>query len=372
MSEIAIEVDGLKYVGWENITVTRSIETFCGSFSFQGSYIIGKEFPVKLNNACKIYINNILVLTGFIYHVVLREDANTHNITVSGFDKTYNIIRNTIGSDEMNISPPITLVAIVEKILKSYNMTGIKVIDPYNLSPIKDAVVSYNIGETAEDFLQSWAAKKNVLITTTPDGNIIFQRAGTETYKTVLTKHEKDLQSIKSSTLTLDNTKRFHKYIISNQANSMSDYWVGNQRPPSETSDIGAEAIDNGVDKTSIYYLTADDVGVVDDVQKRVQWEANFRRAQSLTYECNVQGFSPKLDTHTIWLPNKLVRIDNPRKNIKGSMLISSVIYKKDANGSVTTLKCVTRDSFTNEVNKPRKQEADEVNFAQFWTGKSE
>jgi len=368
MSSITIEVDGLKYEGWENIRVTRSIESFLGEFSFQGSYIIGKEFPIKVNDSCKIHINDILVLTGYVETTKITENENTHMITVSGRDRTADIMDNTLGGDSLAITVPITLKQIVEKVLNFYGITGINVIDPYNLPAIKDSNISFDTGQSAEALLQEYASKNNVLITTTADGNIIFQRAGTESYKTVLSTNKNDAQSIKARTATFDNKKRYHKYIITDQANSMADYYSGAKKSPKNDVNVKGQAIDNNIRNTRVYYLSSDDSGEAEDAQKRAEWEANFRRSQSIVYNCTVQGFKPKLDDETkIWMPNMLVKINDEAANLNATLLISSVQYLKDSNGSVCLLKCMTKEAFTNEVNKPRKQQSTENDFAQFY-----
>jgi prophage tail gpP-like protein len=262
---------------------------------------------------------------------------------------------------------PATVKQIIEKVLQFYGMTNIKVIDPYNLSPIKE-VIAVEIGQGAEDLIQQYASKRNVLITTDNDGNIIFQRAGTDIYKTVLTRNKKDYQVIKGSDMTFDNTKRFHEYRVSDQANPMSNYYAGNQTTSKQNSDVSASKIDDEIRKTRIYYLSSDDTSEDDDVKKRVEWEGNFRRAQSVVYECDVVGFKPLLDDG-IWHPNKLVRVDDVESNITNiTLLISSVMFKKDNNGgSITHLKCVPQDSFTLQLNKPKKQKSDELNFGKYY-----
>jgi len=367
VTDIQIEVNGIRYTGWESVSVTKTIETLCGSFEFDGSFTKGKTFPVKVNDECKIYVNDTAVVNGYVETLKVSIDASTHRLSISGRDRTCDLVDNTLSPAIPLPKLPATVKQIIEKVLQFYGMTNIKVIDPYNLAPIKE-VITAELGQTAEDLIQQYASKRNVLITTNNDGDIVFQRAGTDIYKTILTRNKKDYQVIKGSDMSFDNTKRFHEYRITDQGNSMSDYYIGNQSTTKQNSDVSAKDFDEEIRKTRIYYLSSDDTSEDEDVKKRVKWEGNFRRAQSVVYECDVVGFKPLLD-NGIWLPNKLVRIDDVESNItNATLLISSVTFKKDNNeGSITHLKCVPQDSFTLQLNKPKKQKSDELDFGKFY-----
>ena len=369
VTDIQIEVNGIRYTGWESVSVTKTIETLCGSFEFDGSFTKGKTFPVKVNDECKIYVNDTAVITGYVDTLKVSIDASTHRLSISGRDRTCDLVDNTLSPAIPLPKLPATVKQIIEKILQFYSMTNIKVIDPYNLAPIRE-VITAELGQTAEDLIQQYASKRNVLITTNNDGDIIFQRAGTDIYKTVLTRNKKDYQVIKGSDMTFDNTKRFHEYRVTDQGNSIANDWTGNQSTAKQNSDVSAIDFDDEIRKTRIYYLSSDDTSENEDVKKRVLWEGNFRRAQSVVYECDVVGFKPLLD-NGIWLPNKRVRIDDVESNITNAkLLISSVIFKKDNNdGSITHLKCVPQDSFTLQLNRPKKQKADEINISKDWVG---
>jgi prophage tail gpP-like protein len=365
-NDIQIEVNGIKYTGWERASVTKSIETFCGSFNFIGTFTRGADFPIKVDDECRIFVNEISIINGFVDKINVFENSNTHTLNISGRDKTCDLIDNTLPAsnekDEGLKLPdaPYTLKELTKSILKFYGITNIKVIDPYNLSPIKDKAES-TLGEGAEDFLQQYASKKNVLITTDNNGDIIFQRAKTDIYETVLSKQINDAQIIKETTANFDNTKRFHIYRVRDQANPMTDIDRLFDRPPPQAVNLKGEAIDNEIRKTRIFYLSSDDTSQQEDAHTRAQWESNFRRAQSRSELISAQGFKPLFD-NGIWETNKLVRINDPASGINTKMLISSVTFTKSlTEGSITTLKCVPSDSFTLQVNKPKKQKADEL-----------
>lgn len=363
MNNIQIEVNGVRYTGWESVTVTKSIETFCGGFSFTGTFTHGNDFPIKVNDTCTIFVNEISMINGFVEKLDVTEDANTHRLSISGRDKTCDLADNTLGG-KSKFTPPLTLKQIVEKVLQIYDITNIKIIDPYNLSPITENI-DFALGQTAEEFLQECASKRNVLITTDNNGDLIFQRSGLKQYNTVLSKLKKDYQIIKRTQVTFDNTKRFHEYIISDQGNSVSSSFRKDMSSPQQKSHIGEIATDPEIRKTRRYYFSSDDTSQISDSQTRVKWEANFRRAQSLIYICDIVGFKPPLDDG-IWNPNKLIRINDPASNINTTLLISSITFQKDNNqGSITKLKCISQDSFTLEITKPRKQQVDDDQFGQ-------
>jgi len=360
-NSITIAVDGTKYEGWSSVSVTRSIETFCNSFSFTSSQVsMDRQFPIKVGQKCAIYVNNVQVIYGWVEKLVIRDSAEsaesgTHSISIVGRDRTCDILDSTAAS--LNFTPPISLENLTRKILSDLGLSDIEVINNYKLAKLT-STESTEVGISYYDFLQYFAKKLQVIPITTNDGNIEFIRAGTQVYDTILSKNIDDPNTIVSSIMTLDFTARFHNYEIVGQ----NDYSILGVPIDDDSASIVANAVDTDIRPSRQYTFSAEDgQASKEDSQLRVNWEANFRRGQSFIYEVTVPYFKPALDDG-IWQPNKLVRVNDTINDIKSILLITSVEYSQSVlenQGSLVKMKLLTSDAFTAEVNRNKKKKKD-------------
>ncbi len=361
MNKITITVDGVKYGGWQEVSVKKSIEDFCGTFSFKSSSLNGEPFPVKSNQKCQIAVNDILVMTGWVEKINVRL-SDTHEITISGRDQTNDIVDSQLsGSLNTEFRPPVTLKQIITQILKDLNLTNISVIDRFNLKAFQ-TIKQNDVGSTAFEFIEQFAKARQVLLTTNGDGNIQFERASADLLKTVISM-QRDRKGIAlSSNVRYDESQRFHKYTASTQGSNSSYYWFGKFVKPEKAVNIASkDAVDNGIRDSRIYFFQPDDNDNETTTNTdRASWEANFRRAQAMKYNCTIQGFSPPDDANTIWQPNKLVHVIDEFADIDSILLITSITYVQSLDrGSIVRLELMTKDAFTLEVNKPQKDKTD-------------
>jgi len=349
---ITIEVDGIHYDGWKDVTVTKSIEDFCGSFSFTATQVdMSKEFPIQRRKLCRIYINGVKVISGRVEKISPSHSAKDHIISISGRDLTCDIVDSRI--HDISIKPPISLENIVHRVLDRLNITGIKVINPYKLDPITEQIAT-PVQISAAEFLHNYAQKRQVLLTTNTDGDIEFVRASTIVWDTVLSKSNKDAPSIISGSAVYDDSKRFHTYELVDQENVASN--IGQDEfDMVKGVAIKATAVDNEIPNTRIYSFTSSDCSSgSEDPSARVKWEANFRRAHSFSYTTVVSGFKPRNDLG-IWFPNILVRVYDPFCYVDSTLLVTNVVYTQDSSGTKVELRMLTRDAFTLEVEKDTK-----------------
>lgn len=366
INTISIAINGVKYEGWINVKVTRSIETFCNSFSFTSSQVKSQTrytdlFPVKCGDSCRIYVNNIQVIYGWVEKLTISDgassqDSGNHSITVEGRDRTCDIVDSTAAA--LNLIAPISLENIAKNILKELSLSAIKVINNYKLPSLTNTAAT-EVGVSYYTFLEYYARKLQVIPITNGEGNIEFIRAGTQLYNTALSREVDDANALQSSSLIIDYSKRFNKYELITQ----NDYTTLNLPPdPDSNGSIQAVAVDTRMRKSRMLAFAGEDSSTTkEDNQRRVNWEANFRRGQSLVYNATVPYFKPR-DDEGIWLPNKLVRVIDRSKDINTELLVTSVEYSQssEANGgSLVALRFLTSDAFTQEVNKSKKSKLD-------------
>jgi prophage tail gpP-like protein len=352
---ITVDINGKIYDGWNHVTVSKTIEDLSGSFTITLSRSQSLEFPIKQGSSCVILVNGESVINGFVEKIAVDTEVDKHEIKVSGRDKTMDVNDSTIIIPTLQL--PFTLETVARKTLNFLGIKDIKIINNIkDLTPFDKIDGNIEGGGTAFDFIETYAKKKQVLLTTNGNGDIVFTRASTDKVNTVLTMTRNSAATILSSKVVYDNSKRFNIYEATSQAQLNSDYFSNNPQPVAQLTSIKAKAVDNDIRRGRIYSYVPKGTTVKFDLNDKVKWELNFRKAQSFIYNAIVRGFKPQ-DDKGIWTPNKLITVNDEFAQLNGTFLIVGVQFDYALNkGSKTTLKIMDRDAFTTIITKPEKQ----------------
>lgn len=358
---INIEVDGTIYEGFTNISVTKSIDRVSGSFNFtltQPDNIT--TFPIKNGSPCKIFVNNIKVIDGFIQRLSVSYNVNSHTINVVGGDKTVDLIDSYL-KENIEFNANITLQKIIEDVVSSLGI-DVKVID--NVGTLekfkKSELVSGSPTNNAFEFVEKYCRKRQVLLSVNNDGNIILQRASTNLIPTKLLNEENgENNNILNADVSYDNTERFYQVNVKSQENFGAAL-------PGITSVQGVDklgtAFDTEIRQSRSLTLTAESSSDAFTTKERATWEVNIRRARGIVYSVTVQGFAYNEKNITsplssnLWMPNNLVHIVDNFADINAQMLIQNVTFNLDVNGgSTTTLDFITKDAYTLQAEQSQR-----------------
>jgi len=351
---ITITINGVTYDGWNRVTASKSIEDLAGTFSIELSRTPNKDFPIKQGSACVIRIEGEPVITGFVEKIEVDTAVDKDRVTVSGRDRTMDINDSTIILP--TLKPPFKLETVARKVLDFLGISNIRIINNIkDLTPFEHIDSNVEAGATAFNYIETYAKKKQVLLTTNGFGDIVFTRATTDKLKTILTMVRNAQASILNSKVTYDNSKRFHTYEAVSQAQINSPYFSTNPQPAQQLTNIGSKVEDNEIRRGRIYTFMPKGTTPHVDIKEKVKWELNFRKSQSFVYNATVQGFKPREDNE-IWRPNKLVQVNDEFCQLNGTFLITSCQYTYSLDdGSKTSLRIMDRDAFTTIITKPEK-----------------
>lgn len=372
--EIRIEIDNLVWTAFESITVTKSMQNLCGQFTFR-TVKEGALIPFANGAQVRILIGTPrtgfeTVLNGYIEEMLPEHDDKRHFIIVSGRDKTEDVLDSTIGGN-ITFNAPISLVSLTQKVLKNLGITGINVSIDVKVPDLTEAdlqftggeVFSSLTGESVFNFLSRYARKKQVLLTTDQNGDLLFTRTSNNVIKTrLIYKNVTAKQSnILSGRGAFNNSKRFNRYNCYSQFNPTALRDDSKAIPATtETKTIGS-ATDDGIRSSRVFNFIGDspfsDAAVLrtqgwsqkrsddNDSTNRAIWESNVRRAKSFYYIAKILGYRAYEDG-IIWRPNLLVHVDDEDVQINSQLLINKVTYSKDLSGSTTLLEFVSKDTF--------------------------
>jgi len=385
-ADIILEVEGVPYQNFKSVMIHSSFEDMSRYFQAILTMDDFETFPIKQDNRVSIKIEGTHVFTGFIEEIEKNDTNDGTDIIISGRDKLADVLDSSL-IEQVSFSAPKKLRDIILNVLNNNNIEAkiipsrqsirgkiggfIGIIDeaePEDYS--KGDLIESEVGENIFEFLNKYATRSQVILSSDGFGNLLITRGGRGgTFKTGLIRRHISTpanvldsiaggllprktreNNILSSKLNYDNSQRFHLYRFITQQNAGSlASLLGEINMKSLTGTRG-EARDSNMRKSRSMVISMDSSRSSPTAIKRATWEANIRRIRSRSYTCSVQGFKAESD-NALWEVNRIVQINDEKNDMKGPMLISAVTYKFDEAGSITTLQLTDPDAYTVQAN---------------------
>lgn len=347
MSEFILKVNGENYGGWESFSIQRSIEQVSGIFRLEVTdrWALNQERrPINTDDECElIYINAdnqaTSLITGFVDEVGIGYDADSHTISISGRDKTMDIV---------DCSAQYRTGQIFDaSILKVARLLTI----PYGIEVSADANIGANFnevtiddGETIHEVIEKLARSRGVLLLS-KDGRLQITEPSTERISTPLEFGN----NIKSCDATFSTRERFHTYLVKAQS-AADDSWPG-----IEAANPSATVTDTNARSPRLKIIVAEEGNNSNDCRKRGEWNRNVAIARSTGITYTVQGVEHS--PGQLWVENKMVRVIDPYTGVNQDLLIVAVEYSKGDDGTNTALTVAPREAYTRQaVPEPIKE----------------
>lgn len=356
--DLFLEINGIKYTGWQSINVSKSIENLSGQFSFQSSVkdilVAGRRFidnPIKAQDEARIFVEDDLLISGTVESLGINFDAGSHSISVSGRDKTADLIDCSIIQKTYNIK---SFQRLIDVVLKDNGYSNIKVINQvpdikslsslppkeqeFDFLPPKTGSLKTDKGDTIFGFLDRYAQKLQVLLNTNNEGNLVITREGAEGVGGALisTKGNPN-NNILSANIQINTNDRFRFIEVFAQEDNES-FGINTVLQKGSAEDD----IVRSPRRVRIDYGDTASSSLLRDLAK---WNVNVKRAKGQRYNCRVQGYFNA--DGQLWRPNTLVEVNDDKCQLDGRFLIQGVTYSKSLQGSFTDLSIVNQGAFT-------------------------
>ncbi len=383
---ITIEIAGTKYEGFESVSISKNIETISGSFmlSATSSGSIGKaNFPIRAGDPCKIFIKDEPIINGFVDSIGVRYDAGLHSLDVQGRDRTADVIDSTFltqrtfdaSLDDPTFVPPpvgtasggifsagVNLETVIRATLdlegsdgKTTELAKIDVIN--EAGEIKDfsseESVAAEIGQTLFEFFETYARKRQVLLTTNGNGDIVLARSKDVPLVSTVLQNKVgggEANNIKSGVVKYDNKDLFHTYLMNSQSNPSGFASFFGKKSETIVEQAG-KIIDGEIRNSRRLTIPSKTSDNNEDLANLAQWHRDIRRARGRSYSVVVQGFHSDKEQTKVWTINQLVKVGDDFADVHGKMLIKAVDYNLDLQaGSTTTLHLVPPESYKLEA----------------------
>lgn len=343
MYKIYLEINGERYEGFTEISVSDSLERLSSSFAFSTTV---KEnnlgvltSDIRLGDEAKVYIDDNLKLTGFIEVLNNGGDAFSESITFSGRDIGADIVDSNIRQKSYNQK---NFELLINLVLKD-NGFSIKVINKVGLLVLETGeIIKTKQGETIFEFLDRYAKKLQVLLKISNKGELLIMREDDSVVKNMLINNYTSDTNILYSELNLSTVNRFYSNEFYSQSNNKTHTSLG-------VSQKG-KAIDPQIRKTRTKISVMNTATNSKTLDALARWDANLNQAKDNVYTCKVVGFYS--GGKTIWQPNTLVDIIDLKRRVRGTFLVQGVQFMQNTQGSFTTLDIVEQGSFKTGVIK--------------------
>ena len=336
MSNIKLLVGSTLWQGWQNATITRSIDAVYSEFSLsmtlgwpekfrknnlQESLGTGDIPVLKIGDECTLKLDDETVVTGFINESNFQAGANGFQVDISGRDRTALLFKSSV----VRVDAASGKAKSAEWLNRTVIEIARDICEPFDIKVTAKADVGKAIrkftvepGETAHRALERLARHRALLFYADRDGGLVFSTAN------VAEKAETDLifgargnvLSMRSSSSLSD---RNQTYIFRGQC-------PRNSAHASAHTTVSGTARDKDVPQYSPKVVLADEPGTEKDLTELAYDMAvkNASRSSTRTYTLAHWRQGPG---RPLWDINNLVTVNDVLEGMQHDLLIKRCVF---------------------------------------------
>lgn len=333
---VRLEIGGTLYGGWTAISIKRGLEQVAGTFELEVSVKWpGQEtgWPIQTGDSCRVLVDNIPVITGYVDDIDMSYDARAHTYRVTGRDKT---------ADLVDCCPPSTQIknASLPALARQWAaLFGIEVVVQAECNKPVPGFKS-DEGDTCFEMLEKLARANAVMLTSDGQGRLLITRAGTEKATTALRLGSNLLRFSLRKSLK----DRFSQITVKGQSGG-SVGW--NQAPCAQAKGVAHDPL---VPRFRPLTLIAEQEEY-GSASTRAQHEVNVRYGKSRSISATVNGWYAGVK---LWQPNMLADIQDVKGRLLETWLIAEVTWKLDSGGWISELTLHPKEAFALIPLKPK------------------
>lgn len=361
---ITIVVDGEEYGGFLRASATMRLDALSNTFSFGATSRDRAPLPFRGGEACRVLVDGEAVLTGYIELInvtagAVSNGSASYSIEISGRDKTGDLLDSTIGSLNLVQGSAVTLKRLCELVIKHIG-ADIEVVDEANPKPFENLEDAEDpeLGTSAFKWLEKYARKRQVLLTSDGEGRLVIARGTGEQVDAFVQNQKGDpnqANNVLEFSASYDQTGRYNVYLIASQL-SMVSLASGGGASASAVAEQSGIATDEAIRTGRQLALISEVMSSSSSASVRAEWEKKVRAARGSVYSPRVLGHRDQQGN--LWRINTLPRVRDDGAGISGRMLLNSATFDYDLErGSTTLLAFVREDAYSLELQEPNEEE---------------
>lgn len=342
-----IEVDGRRYAHFVSASVEVSIESLARRFQFSAVTRGIGDIPFRPGQPCRVWVDDDPVLTGFVEKIELSLDPGAEDVTytVSGRDRLADVVDSNVdGLGDFRSS-----VASAARAVLRFLDVDARVVDRSNSAGrtlgSAGEVLAPDPSETAAEFLWGLASRRQVLLSSDGEGNLVVANGDPTPLSTRLVHRVDGVgNNLVGVRFESDHSRRFGVYRVVTQQNVAESSFLDIDIEPAEVATTVAEHRDARVRRTRRRTLAGDAHYAPGDAKARARWEANLARAEGLTYEVTVPTWRD--DAGALWAVNTAPVVEDEFAGIAARMTIAALVFEDSEEGPSTRLTLRRLDAY--------------------------
>ena len=360
---LTLKVGGKLYAGWKSVSVRLSIEQIAGTYEL----VVTERWPsqptrwsIPPGEVCEILIGDDTVISGFVDSVAVSYDAASHDIRVTGRDRTGDLVDCSAPSTAFS---GLTFFEIAEKLTDPYGISVVDETEDGKKLSVKEKKagkkgtqpkhkrvagklpkMATQNGESVFKTLEKLARCEGVLLVSDTEGGLLITRAGMGgDCDTVLEFG----QNILKANFEHSHANLYSDITVKGQAAAADagKFDVVHAQPVGNVARVNtAKSGNSQIDRFRPLIIVAETQADSKRCQDRAQWEASNREAKARKISLTVQGWRQK--GGDLWRINQMVKVKCPWMRVDEKWLIAGTAFRLDDGGTLTELTLVNKDAF--------------------------
>jgi len=303
--KLELKVDNRKYSGWENVTISKSIQSIAHNFSM--NIFNADGISIKDDDLIQILKDDKVFFTGYLDDMNIGISDIKKPLSISGRSKTGDLIDCNVSENKQYNKQNIK--QIISDLVKPFN---ISVSSSLKLEPLE--IFNTKVGETYFDAINRLCKQTNTLPISDNFGNIEIIK--NQQNKSSIVLKDSDFKELN---LPKKLSKRFSKYTYKKEG-------------------IITDVTDGSViDDTVLRFKPFVGVNTEDkDNQDLAKWQLNHNKASEISLTAVVKGWDLEINT--------IVKLET--EIVNNSFLIKDITYSKSDSGTISNVTFVSKDLY--------------------------
>lgn len=344
-----LEVGGIVYAHFLSAKVEVDMKAIARKFEFAAATEGVGDIPFRKGQACRVLVDDEPILTGWIEKIEVYADGDAMAYKVAGRDRLADLVDSNLeGVGEVGS----TVAGAARAVLRSLGLDA-QVIDRSgsggrSFDAAREAAAVDSI-ETAAEFLWGIAARRQILLASDGDGNLVLWNGEAAPIDTRLIHRRDGIgNNLHAAHFSTDDSKRFGVYRVSAQANVSALSFFDVVMGAAEIASISAEHVDPAVRSSRRRIVASEASYTPGDAKARARWEANLDRAEGTSYTVEVSRYRD--DAGALWALNTAPLVEDEFAGINARMLISGLIFEATEDGPKVTITLTLLDAYQAEA----------------------
>lgn len=324
---VSMRIDSQIFEGFAAFDWNKAIDATAANFAIT----VKTAQKIPTGSQAKIYIDNMLLVTGYIGQARGNTNAYARTLSLSGRDKTCDLIDCSVPFIKQWKNQNLGMIA--KEICKPF---GIDVLTPNGFGAAF-ASVAVEPGETCFDLISRLCRLRGLLAGSNQHGQLVLSRPSIKAaeYSLIIGENLEELGFIDNA------DDRFSTYTIKGQHSYSGKF------SPKDASAAMGNAHDPLIKRFRPKMIISDEQSTIAGLNTRAKFEATKALANSQTFNCQVPTW--RNPNGELFYPGQMARIVSKIDDIDLDLLLSEVRISLDANQKTTDLVFVRPEAFANE-----------------------